>query len=153
VSGPYNHPTPGGLSPENGSHEALSASVPVQVLEHAVVLDATAAADVAGLVAAGLRACSMLDGIQPPLRLRALAEQLRHAATEVRSVPRPRSVERLIGDTMTVVDTKEAARMLGVSARHVRRLAPRLGAERVHYRWQLDPVAVQAHRIRRQESK
>lgn len=44
--------------------------------------------------------------------------------------------------TVTVL---QAARQLGVSERHVRRLAPRLGGKRIGGRWLLDPEAVQQH--------
>jgi hypothetical protein len=146
------HNGPAVPSPLRGSHEALSASVPVQVLGPAVVLDAAAAADVAALVRAGLRAVERLDGITPPPRLRALAEQLRQAVAEVRTPDTTRSADHLIAQTMQVIDTREAAAVLRVSRRHVRRLAPALGGHHGIRGWELDPVAVQAHRIRRQES-
>jgi hypothetical protein len=117
------------------------------------MLDAAAAADVAALVSAGLRACSMLDGITPPPRLRALAEQLRRAAIEVRAPAATRSADHVIAQTVQVIDTREAAAVLRVSRRHVRRLALSLGGHHGVRGWELDPVAVRARRIRRQESK
>ncbi len=46
--------------------------------------------------------------------------------------------------TMTI---NEAAAVLGTSARHARRLAPRLGGERIGGRWLLDAAAVEQHQI------
>ncbi len=39
----------------------------------------------------------------------------------------------------------EAAAVLGVTDRHTRRLAPRLGGERIGGRWLLDAAAVEEH--------
>ncbi|MGO9098908.1 MAG: hypothetical protein ACLP9Y_05490 [Mycobacterium sp.] len=54
--------------------------------------------------------------------------------------------DTVIGDHGSqMVTTREGAAMLGVTERHIRRLAPRLGGKRVAGRWLLDDDALREH--------
>lgn len=71
----------------------------------------------------------------------ALADVVAVDGQTVRQTP-PAVQPLALRPTVTVA---EAAEQLGVSRRTVRRIAPRLGGQRVGRAWMLDPIAVAEH--------
>ncbi len=79
-----------------------------------------------------------VNGLPPSLGLQQLADAL--------AVPgQPDSPDESPRDPGFEVDCHEASRMLGVSERTARRLAPKLGGRRVGGRWLLDRQAIRDH--------
>lgn len=88
-----------------------------------------------------------LNGLPPSAEHVRLAEALTSAmaATGQTDMPKTVAAEHVSHEDIPSIPLAEAARRLTVSARHARRLAPKLGGRRVGGRWFLDPVAVQEH--------
>lgn len=114
---------------------------PVQRLGSAVLLQGRAVIDVHYLVAVGVRETTRRDGISPSPRLKALLKVLASAAHDLQAEsavgPADVRVEADAGSS-TVLDettTAEAATMLGISSRQVRRLAPELGGHQIRGAW------------------
>ena len=87
------------------------------------------------------------DGIYPAPWLRELSEELRAASAACLARPGQRDVPVELSSAPFFVGedwitTKEAATMMGISARTVRRRATDLGARRVGGRLLIDPVVV-----------
>lgn len=128
---------------------------PVQQLGSAVLLQGRAVIDVHYLVAIGVRETTRRDGISPSPRLQALLKVLASAARDLQaeSAVGPADV-RIEADAepSTVLDdttTAEAATMLGISSRQVRRLAHELGGHQVRGAWIFPRGAIEsAHRNR-----
>lgn len=117
----------------------------------AVLLQGAAVIDVLYLTALGVRDCRR-DGLVRP-RFDQLLATLAAAGREVRTSGHADVPEHGGSSESEVLDgigTAEAARMLGLSSRQVRRLATALGARRVAGSLVYDRGAVEAHRLERQ---
>jgi hypothetical protein len=121
----------------------------VQTLSDAVVLQGPVVAEVAYLVNLGLRHRANLDGTAPSVRQRALLRMLTDTAEAVLAVPDARghadtrATPDLAESTFVgEMNTAEAARLLGITPRHVRRLARSLDGRRVKGTWSFDRAAV-----------
>lgn len=121
---------------------------PVQRLGSAVLLQGPAVIDTFYLVALGIKETRRTDGIAPSPRLQALAAALRDAAAEARaSVSRHERVARPArqapSGVLDEIYTEEAAVLLGLTRRHVQRIAADLGGRRRHRLWVFDRGAVE----------
>jgi len=125
----------------------------VQVLGAAVLVQGPAVVDLHSLVVAGVRETTRRDGITPSARLSSLVSALEAAARVVRAGSagpgtdvrdHPESAQWNPKDDL--VDTREAAQMLDVSERHVRRLGLTLSGRQSRAGvWSFDRGAVQAY--------
>ncbi len=131
----------------------------VQTLSDAVVLQGPVVAEVAYLVNLGLRHRANLDGTAPSVRQRALLRMLTDTAEAVLAVPDARGHADTIATPhlgefgVGEISTAEAANVLGVSPRHVRRLARSLDGRRVKGTWLFDKHALVAYRALREEEE
>ena len=133
----------------------------VQTLSDAVVLQGPAVAEVAYLVNLGLRHRANLDGTAPSDRQRALLRMLTDTAEASLALPpTPRGHADLpatpdLAESTVVgeMKTAEAARLLGVTPRHARRLAADIDGRRVAGAWTFDRSAVIAYRALREEEE
>lgn len=118
-----------------------------------VLLRGSALAHVSRLADVGARVVERGDGIAPHPELRRLLEELRAEAAEVPAVsatghadvrgPGGWAESGAMGWT-DPVDGGEAALMLGVGVRQLRRLAPSLGGRKVGGSWVFERAAVAA---------
>ena len=133
----------------------------VQRLGAAVLLQGPALAEVAYLASLGLRHRAAVDGAPPSVRQRQLLRILADAAEASLALPpTPGGHADLaagpdLEESMFVgmVGTAEAASVLGVSPRHVRRLARSLDGRRVKGAWTFDRHAVVAYATQRKETE
>jgi hypothetical protein len=105
---------------------------PVQRLGSAVLLQGPAVADTAYLVAVGLRALQRRDGVAPMRRWLTLQHLLKAAADSLTSDSGDAAVGSLDDPALLpaeeLINTKQAAALLGLTERHTRTLAVQLGA-------------------------
>ena len=131
----------------------MSSDPPVTRLGTAVLLQSTAVRDVAFLIRVGIREIARRDGISAHQRWLHLQRQLDEAAGNTRiaaesaddgngQLPIPEVAEEL--DPEVLINTEEAALMLGLKARQVRNLATRLGARRAGRALVFDRGLIQA---------
>lgn len=117
---------------------------PVQLLGDAAVTRGEAAVEAYRLMVRGVAAVERQDGIAPNPRVRQMlavfAEAARMSAcpvTDVRTEPASATCA-----TGTRVGTREAADLMGISERQVRRRAEELGGLNIRGRWTYDKTAV-----------
>lgn len=138
---------------------AASARVPaVQRLGDAVLLQGPAVHDVAFLIGLGIRFRAQVDGCPPSHQHKALLAYLTDVSV---SMPVPTSTDAEHANVRESPDsrdykrngigTAEAARLLGFTEQHVRRLATHLGGQRVRGAWVFDRAAIAAEVARRSE--
>ncbi|GAB2661367.1 hypothetical protein [Kribbella swartbergensis] len=125
-----------------------------------VLLRSRALVDVCRLALAGARQAERQDGIGLSAGTRALlaalcaeAEQVLSATADVRADDRADLPESAAMPASVAIDTEEVARMLHMSTRHVRRIAPSLGGRRVDGHWQFDRTELALILAQRNESE
>ena len=133
----------------------MTATPGVQRLGPAIVLQGAALVEVMGLVALGIRERSRRNGVNASPRLTNLLGEMGEAASWAMSsghadVPK---TPVLAGSDSVEIPTEEAAAMLALSDRQVRRLASTLGARKVHGALVWDRGAVAAYAAERQETQ
>lgn len=135
-----------------------AASTPdLQVLGHAVLVQGEALAWLTVLAVRG-QAAAARDGAPAPPHVRrwldTIADLARSGQNRM-SFPGHADVRaggnRAESSQVDEVDSHEAAELLGVTARHVRRLGPSLGARRARGRWIFDRSIVVAYRTALEE--
>jgi hypothetical protein len=126
-------------------HE-IPGAPPVLLLGDAVVLRGAAAVEAYRLMTKGAAAVQRQDGISPNPRVRQMLLVLEAAArmsagpvTDVRKESTPATCA-----TGTRIGTREAADLMGITERHVRRRADELGGIQSRGRWTYDQTAVLA---------
>jgi hypothetical protein len=122
-----------------------------------VIISGPALVEIHALIQLGIRYVKVNDAIAPPPRLLAVASLVRQAADQYRmsdvrhrartSCPDPASSNPT--DEPHEITASQAAQMLGLTDRHVRRIASQLGVVRVKP-LMFDTAAVQAYASRRQ---
>lgn len=131
----------------------LPQAPPVQLLGDAVVLRGPAAIDAYRLMARGVDAARREDGIQPSERLEQLLAALRASADAAMSAAGHADVREVPTSAVSTpgsrIGTREVADLLGLSERHVRRLAPEFNGRRHGNTWTYETTAVEAHLIAR----
>jgi hypothetical protein len=101
-----------------------------------VMLHGLAVLDAHYLIALGVRDVVRRDGIQPSPRLRQLLDVLARTAADIRAVSPaghgdvPHNDELRQSTSLDPISTKEAAVILGLSERQVRRVADDIGVHR-----------------------
>lgn len=109
----------------------------VQLLGAAVLLQGGAMMDVRALVKVGLRYAQSRDGIATPPRLLAVLAALDEAAEQLQGAPRSRqrdatpTVVQPHSELNEEIGTREAAIILGITARSTQRLAQTLDGTRL----------------------
>jgi len=133
---------------------------PVQRFGEAVILQGAAVPEISYLVGLGLRHRAAVDGAPPSVRQRQLLRILADAAEASLALPptprghadtiaTPHLGESVVGE----ISTAEAARLLGITSRHARRLASDLDGRRVKGTWLFDRHAVVAYATQRKETE
>jgi len=131
----------------------------VQQLGAAVLLQGAAVPEISYLVGLGVRYRANLDGAAPSVRQRQLLRILADAAEATLAAPATGGHADIpaaphLGESVVGVGTAEVASVLGVTARHVRRLAADLDGRRVKGAWRFERAAVIAYRAQlREETK
>jgi hypothetical protein len=123
---------------------------PVQRLGSAVLLQGSVVRDAAYLVAVGIRALKARDGIGPTPTWLELHRELKTAAgvSSANGTGSRVGAADLASLSAEVIGTAEAAGLLGVTERQMRKLASRFGgarAGRVHL-FDRDAIEAEAHR-------
>lgn len=122
---------------------------PVQRLGPAILLQGAAVLDANYLITLGVREARR-NGIPAPARILALLDALAKTAAATRRASADGHADvpdhPLPGQSvLTALTTKEAADMLDLSERQIRRLAPDLGGRLRHRTWTFDRGAVAAY--------
>jgi len=115
-----------------------------------VLLRGAALRMVTALAEAGVTRFCDIDGRAVPAAVRALLDEMRAEAGDVRADVRS-DVREVPGDAPSGHDERisvaEAARALGCSERHVRRIALSLNGRRDGHQWTFDPLVVAEYRM------
>jgi len=124
----------------------------VEVIGPAVILQGLALLDTRALVIRGIKDVQRMDGITPHPRLLALVSAIDAAiiageASDQRHPDPPRvSLEGICGEQSEIIGTRQAAQILGTSARQVQRIAASLNGYRLPSRcWTFSKLDVQSY--------
>jgi hypothetical protein len=145
-----------------GGHDEPDRTVPPAQLINGptVIISGPALLEVSALLQLGIKHLKVRDAIAPPPRLLAIAGLVKQAADQYRAMsyvgPRPRTSRPDPASSSQAdpheVTANQAAQMLGITDRHVRRLASQLGIVRVKP-LMFSTAAVEAYASRRQTER